>query len=186
MFKTHQEQLSTARQGITSVPTAAHKQSGPHSSKPLSAFKRLFSKKAQAISEASGSRLSIDYDQFHIEPAPVEEGQANLDSIPPRYLGTRFSENHINPDVSFSTEGKLARTEEVHIEIPVAPRNETQYIENELYEFDSFGSEETKMSAGDEEMPETYIDDIEEAASEFDVYEVYEQPSLIRGDDFQV
>lgn len=173
LFKSHQEKLSTAGQGISSVPTQTHKQNSSQTRKKLSPLKRLFSKKIKSGSEASGSRLSIDYDHFCITDFP-----------PP--TTKRFSESHVNPDISFSTEGKLAQAEEVVIALETVPASrleEPTFTDNDLYESASYSSSVLRqmrssldLTRENEAMPVTFIDEI--AADSTSDFEGYEQTQL--------
>lgn len=165
LFKTHQEQLSTAKQGIISVPTQAHKKKEKATSKKLSPLKQLFTRKGKLQSEASGSQMSIDYGHFS-----VSEVDQSL-------MAKRFSESHVNPDVNFDEEGRLAQATEVQIELPTTQLNEydLDYVDSDQY--DSDGHYPGRLDApytltSPRGLPVTSIDDVaEEANAEFQHYE---------------
>lgn len=159
LFKSHEQKLSTAQQGITSIPNHAPRL--PQTRKKMSLFKRLFSRKSSASED--GSHLSIDYDQFHITDAPQAK---------------RFSDSLVNPQINFNEEGKLPQNEEMELimtttgSLSGAVGHHIEYVENDIYESESSSSLHTKsaVNSNTDALPVTSIDDVD-VASDFDVYE---------------
>lgn len=159
MFKTHQQQLSTAQQGIINVPAQTHKTTASPTSKKLSPLKRLFSRKRKLESEASGSQLSIDYDQFCANEAGISR------------TGKRFSDGHINRRINFNAEGRLTRTNKVQLTVPVTQLDDPNvtYVENDLYNSSERIVSLQRLSSP-RGLPVTSIDDVE-LESELQTYE---------------
>jgi len=184
LFKTHQAKLSTASQGIKSVPSQTHTllQSA---SRKLSPLRRFFQRKEKLGSDTSGSRLSIDYAHFSI-----------ADATRPSRQGQKFTDAHVNPGVSFNNEGMLAQTEEVQIDVPVhsveheltratregldrmpepdLPMSEsgaTELLDNELYQSSSTLTSHHRTADVERDLPVTCIDDLTESVSDIDIYE---------------
>lgn len=164
LFKGHAEKLTTVRQGISNVPGERAVSPGPQrkSKGGLAALKRLFSRKSDlGDKEMNGSRMSIDYNQFTITEAPQAK---------------RFSEGHVNPDVSFNEEGKLPQNVELELTLVAqgaeGGTSSIEYIDNYLYEADSDSPYRYKRNGQDDtqSIPTTNIDDVD-LASEFEVYE---------------
>lgn len=158
LFKSHEEILGRAQQGIASISAENSHPSPTRRKMPF--LKRLFSRKNPTSED--GSHLSIDYDQFCITDAPQAK---------------RFSDSHINPEVSFNEEGKLPQNVEMELIMATADNlggavEHIEYIENDIYESESCSSKPSGVVdvITTEELPVTSIDDVE-VASDFDVYE---------------
>lgn len=143
-------------------------------------------------SQYSESRLSIDYDQFCIRAADNDSQEVDLTveerrqaPVPRMTAGKRFSESHINPDISFTVEGRLPETEELVLSNQLLPQAQKpsphvnrshmdlNMVDNDLYKINNEGSFRQSEPSHQrlEPLPVTCIDDVMEVSSDFDTYE---------------
>jgi len=115
--------------------------------KKISGLRKIFRlQNKQSVSEMSGSRLSIDYEHFNIVEAPAHT--------------KRFTDSHINPDVSFRNDGFTNLNDLGYPHYPPTENSgEIICIENELYSGSSHSA-----------LPITCIDDVD-LQSDFSDYE---------------
>ena len=202
LFKTHEDKLGTARHGITSMTSTRQEKATTKSSirHTLSALGRLFRGRGlDKSSQYSESKLSIDYEQFCIRAADGDSQDRqvtaeDVDRAPAPVIsrlteGKRFSESHINPDISFTVEGRLPETEELVLtdhKLPYTTRHSPEIsnnsgqpqldlVDNDLYKVDnssgSSGHSELTSHPNAEPLPVTCIDDVIDVSSDFETYE---------------
>lgn len=114
-----------------------------------SVIQRLFGNRKLARAK-SDSKLSIDYEHFYIREAPKSK---------------RFSESHINPEISFNEDGKIAQTHSIELEEQFVGGASDQGGKDMLDENFTVGK-----TGGQMPLPVTSIDDVEEVVTEFDLY----------------
>lgn len=186
LFKDHQQKLSNVNASIQGVQAERKLSDTESQLSPRKRFSiaKIFSRKKQKCDEEDlhGSRLSIDYDHFEITDSGLK----------------RFTDSHVNPDVSFNEDGKMQQNSfepNVRLETPLTYKSqadnnvEIEYFENDLYrsttqedlaqpktEPQNCLSQPMSHDKNHEKIPVTSIDDVDLSTDYYDPVELLPPP----------